>query len=198
MKSGLAFLLIGILCILVAIVGIPAFFVWQLFSGGIDEGSQFTGAEEQFLAPGEVSVEWEAPGEYMVWYNYRATYEGNEYDFPSSLPEGLTVEATDAETGEEASWEPFGDGMDFTLELNDEARKGIGLLGIDKPGTYSVRVSGDFEPRVFAVGTSVFGEVFKGIGPLFIAALLVGICGAAFLIIGIVMMVRGRSEKLKS
>lgn len=195
MKKGILFLLLGTVAILFAVVGFPAYLFWHLSSFNLDEEGVLLGAEKQFVAPGEIEVSFDQPGHYILWYQYQATFEGERYRFSPEIPPGLEVAMEEVDAGAAAQWIAFGDEMDFTIEMSDVGRKHTGVFQVDIPGTYHLVVAGEFEPRVFSIATTPMDELIGGVGTLFVAAVLVGLIGLGLLILGIVVLLKGRQPR---
>lgn len=190
MKSGIFYLVLGTVSILLAVIGFPAYLAWHVATLGLDDDGVLQEAEKQFLAPGEVQVELEKPGHHMVWLHYRTTFQNETHDFPPEVPPDAEFELEEVETGIKPSWTPFGEEVDFTVEVSGVARKNVGAFEVTVPGEYRLTVSGDFEPRVFSMATEPMDALFTGIGTLFVVAVILGLAGVGFIIFGIIILVR--------
>src|SRR5689334_4638125 len=71
-----------------AVVALVAWFVLN-----IDKGVQFVG-------PGRYTAEFDKPGTYVVWNDYRTVFGGRSYDESEKLPSGVVVEVRNASSGE--------------------------------------------------------------------------------------------------
>ena len=125
------------------------------------------GEPARFLAPGTGTVEADVPGPYLVWHEYRTTYENRSYNAAPELPGGVrfTVSAPDGSllklqsTGTQ-SWTKGG-----------VQRRAVGAFEATMAGRYTISVDGDFPPRVIAVGRDQMARMLATIGMAIVAVL---------------------------
>lgn len=139
----------------------------------------------RFLAPGAGTLEIEKPGRYVVWNEYRGTFQNRIYRAEPELPQGMrfTILAPGGRVL------PLRPGGQESWSEGDAERRAIGAFTAPAPGRYSIVVEGNFPPRVIAVGADFVGRivgVVLGAG----AALLLGIGGG----VGMLVYAIGRSE----
>lgn len=153
----------------------------------------FTDQETRFLHPGDRTETFEDPGSFVIYYEPHVVFDTRTYDGPATLP---PVEIT--VTMDERVVQVIPD-TSLTFE-NDEdgGRKGqsIATFTIDEPGTYSIKT--DYAPEVtdgpqvgFTLRESVGGRAGKAAGISVIVAGILGVLGVIFVLLGIVVMVKG-------
>ena len=126
------------------------------------------GEPARFLAPGAGTVEVTAPGRYVVWHEYRTTFEKRVYRSDPQLPAGarFTVRGPDgpplpvASAGAQ-SWKRGG-----------VERQAVGRFEAPVAGRYTVVLDGPFEPIVIAVTPDFAGRILWSIGGAVMLALL--------------------------
>jgi uncharacterized membrane protein len=124
----------------------------------------------RFLAPGSAIVEVTAPGEYVLWHEYRTVFQGRTYRAAPALPSGV-----DMAVGGPGGAVPVGAGASQSWKDGDRARQAIGRFNAARAGTYTVSVQGAFEPRVMAVGREFLWRMLGSLGgALLIAFMSVG------------------------
>lgn len=129
---------------------------------GRDEGTQFT-------APGRVTVELR-PGAYLIWNDYRTTFEGILYESPSEAPAAANVRVrgpggTEIATRRSAS---------HRLGMGKTDRSALLAFEAAQAGRHEIAVEGAFPRRVFSVGRDRMMRPFIATFGAF-AALLLGI-----------------------
>lgn len=149
--------------------------------------------------PGTGSLEVEKPGTLKLEYRYQTRYEGRWYEQSPDLPPDWTFElvAPDGSVvpmeGKE-SGTAFGNAFDD--EDEDEIRKSksvtIGRFPATQPGTYTLRIAGEGEPRVFRLQRDFDHPAFVifscCLGPFASAGL--GVASLVMIILGIVDLCR--------
>jgi len=130
------------------------------------------GEPARFLAPGAGTVEVTSPGRYVVWHEYRSTFENRTYRAEPALPDGVrfTILAPDGaslrlDRGGSQSWS---DG--------ETERRAVGQFQARTAGRHSVVVEGSFPPRVIAVAPDFLRRMVATIGGA-IALVLLGVGG---------------------
>lgn len=130
---------------------------------------------EQFLAPGSVAVEVAAPGDYLLWHNYRTVFKGRAYSAEKSLPDGVRFRV-DGPGGAVTVSGTHG----TTSTIGETESVSVASFPAITPGRYEVAVEGEFPARVFSVGPDNLGKgfalIFGGVG----VAMLAIIAGVAF------------------
>ena len=149
-----------------AVIALVAWFVLNL-----DKGAQF-------LGPGRHAVEFDKPGTYVVWNDYRTVFRGRSYDESESLPSGVLVLVRDVASGKALEVAPS---HGASSSIGNVARKSVAKFEIAIPGRYEIIIEGDFPARVFSASRDFLFGLFAVIFGA-IALLLAGF-GAA---IGIV------------
>lgn len=113
----------------------------------------------QFLAPGGISIEVATPGDYLLWHDYRAVFEGRVYSTEKSLPDEIRFRV---------------DGPDGTVTVSG-ANGATSTMGETEsvavvsfpaaaPGHYHIAIEGEFPARVFSVGPD---NLMKGFALIF-------------------------------
>lgn len=118
---------------------------------------------EQFLAPGGVAIEVTAPGDYLLWHNYRAVFQGRAYSAEKSLPDGVSFRVNGPDGAVTVSG-----ANGATSEMGETESVAVATFPAATPGHYEVVVEGEFPARVFSVGpdnlVKGFGLIFGGVG----------------------------------
>jgi uncharacterized membrane protein len=136
-----------------------ALVAWMIL--GRDDGTQF-------VAPGRIQLELR-PGPYLIWSDYRTTFEGVFYESPQPMPAGTVVRVRDATGAAVATRRSAG--HEFKSAKAD--RSALLAFEIAQPGRYEITVEGAFPRRVLSVAPD---RVFRGVFAVFgaIAAVLLG------------------------
>jgi uncharacterized membrane protein len=121
-----------------------------------------------FLAPGEAQVWLAAPGEYILWHNYRTVHDGRSFDRPPKMPDGtrFRVHGPDGDT---ILLRGYG-GM--SSEGADGSSLSVGRFAAAQPGPHRVAVEGTFEARVMAVGPDRLWPIARLVGQVFVIVVL--------------------------
>jgi uncharacterized membrane protein len=101
----------------------------------------------QFLGPGRVAVDLR-PGAYLIWNDYRTTFEGTRYESPQELSADVMIRVRDT-NGASVPTRRSG-GHRFQVGKTD--RNSMLAFTIVQSGRHEIAVEGGFQPRVFAVG----------------------------------------------
>jgi uncharacterized membrane protein len=104
-------------------------------------------AGTQFLGPGRFAVDLR-PGAYLIWNDYRTTFEGTRYEWPQDVPADAVIRVRDP-NGAIVPTRRSG-GHRFQTRKTD--RNSMLAFTITQPGRHEIAVEGGFQPRVFAVG----------------------------------------------
>src|SRR5689334_2312097 len=120
--------------------------------------------DARFVAPGSYAITVQKAGKQIIWNDYRTVFEGRAYDQPEQLPNGLSIRVTEAATGKDVDIVASRGASSKTSEAD---RVSIATFEAEKPGRYTIRIEGDFPPRVFSVGpeflVQLFGTIFGAI-----------------------------------
>jgi uncharacterized membrane protein len=161
----------------VAIVALVTWFVLTL-----DQGVQF-------LGPGRHTANFDKPGSYMVWNDYRTVFDGRSYDQSEKLPSGVRVTVLDAEEEKSLTVAPS---FNAKTSVGNTSRNSVAAFDILRPGRYEIIIEGDFPARVFSASRSFLLQMFAVIAGA-VALLFIGF-GAA---IGIVCWVFIKREEAR-
>jgi uncharacterized membrane protein len=126
------------------------------------------GEPVRFLAPGAGSVEVKAPGRYVVWHEYRTTFENRVYRSEPGLPAGarFTVRGPDGPPL------PVGPAGSQSWKAGDVARQAVGSFEAPVAGRYTVVLDGPFASIVIAVMPDLMGRIAWSIGGAVLLAFL--------------------------
>lgn len=154
----------------------------------------FNQKTEMFVAPGEVAVQVDEPGAYIVWTRAQGTVDGAYYSAPERLPEGLRVSVFDETDSPVALGTSLGSGAGSS----QSGQRQITSFDAATPGRYRVVIEGDFQQRVCGVQRSLFRSAGSVIGVF--GSLLILQCATPLLFLGglaivIVTLVRRISAK---
>ena len=123
---------------------------------------------EQFLGPGRFAVQVVAPGNYMLWHDYKAVFKGRAYAVKKSLPDGVRFRVTGPGGGVPGA----SSGVETTT-IGETERVAVASFAASAPGDYEIFVEGEFPTRVFSVGPDNFVKsfvmIFGGIGVILLA-----------------------------
>jgi uncharacterized membrane protein len=121
----------------------------------------------RFVAPGAGSVEVKAPGRYVIWHEYRSTFENRVYRADPGLPAGarFTVRGPDGPPL------PVGSAGSQSWKGGDVERQAIGRFEAPGAGRYTVVLDGPFPPMVIAVTPDFMGRLLLSIGGAVLLAL---------------------------
>ena len=114
-----------------------ALIAWMILSG--DEGTQFA-------APGRAAVELRT-GAYLMWNDYRTTFEGSRYESPQEFPPGASIRLRDASGAPVATRPP----ASHKVTTAKTERRALLAFRVAQPGRYEISVEGAFPPRVLSV-----------------------------------------------
>jgi uncharacterized membrane protein len=114
-----------------------ALIAWLIFSR--DDGTQFG-------APGRIAVDLR-PGAYLIWNDYRTTFEGTFYASPEAVPAGIAVRVSDAAGAAVATRRP----ASHSSKSPKADRSALLAFEIPQAGRYEIAVDGAFPRRVFSV-----------------------------------------------
>ena len=122
----------------------------------------------RFVAPGAGSVEAASPGRYVIWHEYRSTFENRVYRSAPGLPAGTRFTVRGPE-GPPVAVGPAG-AMSWTG--GDMARQAVGSFEAPVAGRYTIVLDGDFPSLVIAVQRDFLGRMLLLAGGAVVLALL--------------------------
>ena len=184
MKKGVKTILAGSV-LLAASVAIPVAHVVPLVRGTA------SASDVQFLVPGAGVIEVTAPGRYYLWHDYKTDFRGKYYQGPSTLQGAFTVSVR----RENGSVVDYVVDSSTSYSLGNRARKSLGYVDVEEPGTLTFDVAGDLKEAVFSVGRSELSEKLLGLAKGMISAVLCGLVGLVAVIWGAVKFSRGRQQE---
>lgn len=146
-------------------------------------------AEATFVAPITRTFEIDKPGSYILNHNYKATFNGHQFDNVPNLPESAVIRLKNSE-GEIQMQESWGSGS----TSQTDSRKEIGRFEIASPGDYTLSVSGLAEPHLITFGESVMMGIV-GAAAIGLLLNLIGWFGAPAVVI-LVLSQRLKNKRL--
>ena len=130
------------------------------------------GEPVRFLAPGAGTVEVVSPGRYVIWHEYRTTFENRTYRTEPGLPAGarFTVRGPDGPPL------PVGPAGTQSWKGGGVERQAVGRFDAPVAGRYTMVLDGPFPALVIAVTPDFMGRMMGSIaGALLLALLGVGL-----------------------
>jgi uncharacterized membrane protein len=126
------------------------------------------GEPVRFLAPGAGTVEVASPGRYVIWHEYRTTFENRTYRADAGLPAGarFTVRSP------EGPPLPVGPAGTQSWKGGGVERQAVGRFEAPVAGRYTVVLDGPFPAIVIAVTPDFMGRMLGSIGGAVLLALL--------------------------
>ncbi len=126
------------------------------------------GEPVRFLAPGAGTVEVASPGRYVIWHEYRTTFENRTYRSDAGLPAGarFTVRGPDGPPL------PVGSAGSMSWKGGDVEKLAVGRFEAPVAGRYTVVLDGPFPAIVIAVTPDFMGRMLWSIGGAVLLALL--------------------------
>lgn len=170
MPKGVGEIIAGVILGILSLFGWPGYQLWKAIS---DHQSA-----EIFMVPTSRDLGELEPGRYYLWDHQNELFEGKVYQSPSELPAGMEIEVRD-EKGNEI---PIKGDRSITSSENGREGKTVASFLLAEQTSCELRVSGEFEPRLFSVSRSPF-EGFGDRILSFLAVLLVGGIGSVGLIV---------------
>lgn len=143
----------------------------------------FTAQSEQiqFPVPGSQQMTIEKPGRYYLWNHYQTFFQGESYNKPETIPDGVIVLFHDA-SGNKLAFHPNGS---ITSTVGSQKKKSVGYVDVKVPGDIAITVTGEMDERIFSF--SQF-EFFKLLAPILLSTLFSMVCyfsGLGFIIWGV-------------
>lgn len=178
----------GVILFVVGAIIVPALFFGSLVFYLLTEKSI-----AKFIIPAKTEVAIEKEGRYYVWNEYQTIFEGKTYSSSEELPGGLEISLVDTKNGNAFE---FVSDQSITSSTGNSQKNAIGYFEIERPGEYTLSVSGETSPRVFS-----FGKSFLNANSIIIALIvfpiemLIGIGGFVLIIIGIINLVKDYKQK---
>jgi hypothetical protein len=117
--------------------------------------------DAQFLVPGRHVVELARPGDYVIWNDHRAVFEGRSYNASDQLPSALKITVTEAANGRPLA---VRSSLGTSMKTSITDRVSVARFTVEKPGQYEIAVAGRIEPRPFSVGPDL---ILRWIGVIF-------------------------------
>jgi len=111
---------------------------------------------DQFRVPGELTLELEKPGKYVIWSETSTFFEGRRHLFPDEIPPGMSVMVMDEKSGQALQ---VSEAMGSTERVGNNSRFSILSFEIHHAGTYTVIVENLDPERVFLIRPSLIGHV---------------------------------------
>lgn len=122
----------------------------------------------QFLTPGQVAIEVAKPGDYLIWHDYRAVFQGRTYSVEKSLPDGVHFRVA-GPNGDVAVAGANG----ATSTMGETVSVAVASFSAQTSGHYEIAVEGEFPARVFSVGpdnlAKAFALIFAGVATVMLA-----------------------------
>jgi uncharacterized membrane protein len=118
------------------------------------------GEPTRFLAPGAGTVEIRQAGRYVIWHEYRTTFENRVYASPPGLPAGARFTVR----GPEGPPLPVGSVSRQTWSGGDAKRQAVGSFEAPVVGRYTVVLDGPFPSIVIAVTPDFMGHLLLAAG----------------------------------
>jgi len=126
------------------------------------------GEPARFLAPGAGTVEVKGSGRYVIWHEYRTTFENHVYRSTPGLPAGARFTVR----GPVGPPLPVGAAGSQSWKGGAVERQAVGLFEAPGAGRYTVVLDGPFPPMVIAVTPDFMGRLLLSIGAAVLLALL--------------------------
>ncbi len=146
-----------------------------------------------FVAPGELTIQVEKPGTYVVWSIPQGTVDGQFYSAPKELPPGLGISVYDSTGSRLSLGSSQATSMRGSGSSHDDGRRQITSFEAPAPGSYRIVIEGEFPDRVCGVNRSAFqsaGSAFGLLGGILAVNCLSPILFLGGLTIVIVTLVR--------
>ena len=123
---------------------------------------------EQFIGPGHLSLEVAAPGDYTLWHDYHAVFEGRTYSTDKQLPDGVSFRIKGPNGPVEVK-----NASGATATMGNTERVAVAAFVAHESGPHEIVAEGEFPARVFSVGEGnffkSFGMIFGGIGAIILS-----------------------------
>ena len=177
MKTGTKLIILGVALILLGTVVLPTAIILPAILSN--------STETKFIVPGNAQVKVDEAGKYYLWNNYQTIFKGKSYNRAKTIPDGLEIIITDAETGNQFNF--VGSGS-MTSSNGSNAKSTIGYIEITSPCTIDIEVTGNSENQVFSFSESLLlkmmGRIFGGI----VLAFICGMAGIGLIVWGIIKL----------
>ena len=125
------------------------------------------GEPVRFLAPGAGSIEVTSLGRYVIWHEYRTTFENRVYRSAAGLP----ANARFTVRGPDGPPLPVGPATSMSWSSGEVARQAVGSFEAPVAGRYTLVLDGDFPPLVIAVQRDFLARMLLLAGGAVLAAL---------------------------
>ncbi len=182
MKTGIKTIIAGVSLVILGVFAVPAAIVLPLILGDSNE--------KQFEIPGNTQIAVEKPGRYYLWNDYQTVFQGKSYNRFKSIPDGIEIKITNAETGELLD---FVSDISISSSIGSSSQNTIGYIELQEPCSVDITVIGGAEKRVFSFSKSKLRDMLWLIIGGFVLSPTLGIAGFGITTWGIVKL--GRSNK---
>ena len=150
---------------------------------------------QQFLAPAAMTLTIDEPGEYVIWHDSVAFFEGKTYSSPPGLPAGATISVTNDQTGKELTLMKRAAASETSP---NHQRQSVCSFLAEMAGPYTVKVSGLQRNHVFTVRKALLRPLLKRfalVGVLCLAGGLTFLVAAAIVIVVALKRARARKQQ---
>jgi len=176
-------LVLGIVVLLLGGLAIPVGIMISAFGAPAEE--------VVFEAPGQASLEVEAPGRFYLWHNYRTIHDGLQVVHNKHLPDGMSFEVTRLDDGSTLALQPR---SNINTEMADAASSSVAYVDIEQPGRLRIEVGGgDDRTRIMSFSRSRFMLFARAIGFSLISLAVLGTAGIVLIVLGILQRT-GRAQ----
>ncbi len=123
------------------------------------------------VMPGKAELAFARAGSYTIYYEYSSAVDGVRYETSHTVPDGLKVVVSDADTNNAITTLELYTG-DVTVDSNGRRGKAVFTFTLDKPGNYFIEATtaDPAQPKfVLSIGRGFVRKVLValGIGALF-------------------------------
>ena len=180
-KPSLWWLLLAAIVFVVGTGGGAGLLIWQIID--LPEG-------RTFLVPSTQTFTIDRPGKYMLWHDYKITFQGKVYNKPKDLPDQTTIVLENKQTGEKA---PMTESWASAVISGGHEKTSVQSYRIEQVGTYVLSVTGFDDERVFSFQRSYVKGLIGAILAC-IVLILIGWLGAPAIIL-LILVARSRNRK---
>ena len=151
----------------------------------------------QFRVPGiagftvQPGSDPQGPGELALWYDMRTEYEGENFQGPGELPQGLVITVRGRRSQEEFPLNAKVGRSEMDTGTTMRVKLGEYVL---PPDDYTITVTGLEEPAVFSIGPDFTQKLLVSVLLLFIFAAIPGGLGVILLLLAILCRTAGKKR----